>query len=384
MDPRRPLSAAASLLALLATLVAVPAPASATPAHRATAPLPVSAPRAVSAPIAAPRAVSAPIAGPRAVSAPIAAPRPGGANPELRWAVQPAGATGTPGRNQFEYQSGAGTKINDRVAISNLSRGPLTFTVYATDAYSAADGAFALLPGAEKPTGLGSWISLPRRSYTVPAGKRLEIPFRVTVPSKATPGDHAGGIIASMVERQTNPSGQQVDVDRRVAARVYLRVEGELAPEVRIEQLSTDYRTPAMPLGSGDLGVHYRVRNSGNVRTVGGEATLRIRGPLGTTLADAGRVELPELLPGGEVVLDRDLRVFPAGSLDAIVTVNPVSAEGRLPAVSRSVGRWAPPWSVLGLLLIVVAVVALVVVARRRRRILDEEPLSAPEPVPAR
>ncbi|MFJ6196609.1 WxL protein peptidoglycan domain-containing protein [Micromonospora sp. NPDC092111] len=316
-----------------------------------------------------------------AVPAPVTAgpgARTGAADGELRWSVQPAAPKGTVGRNLFEYQSGAGTRVADRVTISNLSDRPLTFAVYATDAYSAPDGAFALLPASDRPTGLGSWIRLPRREYTVPTGKRLEIPFELSVPAKATPGDHAGGIVASIVERQTDPQGQLVNVDRRVAARVYLRVEGELAPEVRIERLATSYRTPAVPFASGDFGVRYRVRNTGNVRMVAGQAALRVRGPLGFTLADAGRVALPELLPGGEIVLDRELKVWPAGRLDAVVTVNPVTAEGRLPATSRSAGTWAAPWSVIGTLLIVLALAALGLLARRRRRALDDEPTSAP------
>ncbi|MFU8870444.1 WxL protein peptidoglycan domain-containing protein [Micromonospora sp. SL4-19] len=358
--PSRRTRAVSLLAAVLAVgLSAGPAPALATPA-------------------AVPAGATVP-----AVAGPVAAagPRGGAADAELRWAVQPASGTGTPARSLFEYQSGAGTHVDDRVAISNLSDRPLTFAVYATDAYSAADGAFALLPASDKPADLGSWIQLPRRSWTVPAGKRLEIPFRLTVPARATPGDHAAGIVASVTEHRTDAQGQRVNLDRRVAARVYLRVEGELAPEVRIERLETTYRTPGLPFADGRLGVQYRVRNTGNVRMVAGEAVVRVRGPLGLSLAGPQRVTLPELLPGGEIVLDRDVDVWPAGRLDAVVTVNPITAEGRLPATSRSAGSWAAPWSTIGALLIVVALAALGVIAWQRRRVLDEpEGTVAPSP----
>ncbi|MEU8259059.1 DUF916 domain-containing protein [Micromonospora sp. NPDC048999] len=347
--------AASSLIAVLAAgLFAVPAPAHAAPAAPA-APAPASG-----------TAPATPASGT------VPASQGGATGAELRWAVQPTSGPGAPARSVFQYESGAGTHVDDRVAISNLSDRPLTFAVYATDAYSTADGAFALLPASDPPTDLGTWIKLPRRSWTVPAGKRLEIPFRLTVPDRATPGDHAAGIIAAVTERHTDAQGQQVNLDRRVAARVYLRVDGELAPEVRIEQLETAYRTPGVPFVDGRLSVRYRVRNTGNVRLTAGDAAVRVRGPLGVTLAEPQRVALPELLPGGEVVLERDVDAWPMGRLDAVVTVNPITAEGRLPATSRSAGTWAAPWSTIGALLIVAALVALGWLAWRRRRVLDE------------
>lgn len=60
----------------------------------------------------------------------------------------------------------------------------------------------------------------------MPAGKRADIPFEFKVPANATPGDHIGGLVASVRQTEESADGQRPEVERRVAARVYLRVTG--------------------------------------------------------------------------------------------------------------------------------------------------------------
>ena len=146
-------------------------------------------------------------------------------------AAQPSGPDGPTGRQLVRLRPRPGQEIVDRVAVTNYSEIPLDFQVYATDAYTTQDGGFALLTADGRPRDVGAWIALDSGTYQVPAGHRLDIPFRVVVPDNATPGDHArGGIVASVTTRRSDATGQQVDLDQRVAARVYLRVSGPAAP----------------------------------------------------------------------------------------------------------------------------------------------------------
>ncbi|MFV2114517.1 WxL protein peptidoglycan domain-containing protein [Micromonospora sp. LOL_025] len=306
-------------------------------------------------------AVAAPTPAPAGTPAP---PTPGPA--ATRWAVQPSGPDGPTGRNYFIYDLAPGSTLTDHVGVTNLSDRPLTFQVYGTDAYTTADGAFALLPADRAATDVGSWVRFDRRTWTIAPGRRADIPFRLSVPANATPGDHAGGVIAAITQARTTADGQQVRVDQRLAARVYLRVDGDVRPAVAIESVSVSYDNPINPAGGGDAVVSYRVRNTGNVR-VGGTGTVAVEGPFGWRLARTAPVDLPELLPGGVfTVTERVTGVPPALRLTAEVDLAPTTVDAALPPVLRSASTWAPPW----LLLAALAVLAGCLAVRLRRRAL--------------
>ncbi|MFI9529969.1 WxL protein peptidoglycan domain-containing protein [Micromonospora rosaria] len=301
---------------------------------------------------AAPPAAAAPTPAPATggTPAPTGGTSPSGGDAPARWAVQPSGPQGPTGRNYFIYDLAPGSTLTDHVGITNLSDRPLTFEVYGTDAYTTTDGAFALLPAAQPATDVGSWVHLDRRSWTVEPGKRADIPFRLSVPANATPGDHAGGVIGAVTQARTTADGQQVLVDQRLAARVYLRVTGEIRPAVAVESVAVTYDNPVNPFGGGDLVVTYLLRNTGNVR-VGGTGTVTVAGPFGWELARTAPVDLPDLLPGATfTVTERITGVPPAGRLTATVDLAPTTTDTALPPVLRSAGVWAPPWLLLALL----------------------------------
>lgn len=79
---------------------------------------------------------------------------------DVRWSVQPSTAKGPDGRDYIIRRAAPGERLTDYVGVTNLTARPLTFSVYGTDAYTTDDGSFALLPAAQKPTGIGSWMTL--------------------------------------------------------------------------------------------------------------------------------------------------------------------------------------------------------------------------------
>lgn len=316
-------------------------------------------------------------------------PAPAQAEPagdDLRWSVQPSTAQGPDGRDWIIRTADPGERITDHVAVTNLTAKPLTFTVYGTDAYTTGDGSFGLLAAAQQPTDLGSWITLGAREFTVPANTRLDVPFAVTVPEDATPGDHAGGVVASISREQTGADGQQVLLDRRVAARVYLTVSGAVAPALTIDSVRLAYTQSPNPAAGGDMTVTYRVRNTGNLR-LSAAGTVRVDGPFGWELARTDALSLPELLPGTAVdVTETITGVQPAVRLAATVSLTPSGVAGPLPAVSRSTGVWAWPWVlwvVLGVLLLwTLHRVVKRLRASRRASTPAPSPAPAPQPVP--
>jgi hypothetical protein len=297
-----------------------------------------------------------------AAAVPDGALDPGG----MTWAVRPAGPKGPSGRDYFVYSVSPGQTINDKVSVSNLSDRAQTFRVYATDAFNTADGSFTLLTADKTATGLGRWVTFREGAYRIKAGRTIQVPFTLKVPHDATPGDHGGGIIASLTQQQTTAQGQRVNVDRRVAARVYLRADGPVAPALQVSALRTGYDAPLA--GSGRMNVTYTVRNTGNVR-VTALARIGAQGPLGLALGKQVSRRIPELLPGNSYTFtERIAGVVPAGRLTTSVRLSPTYPQTGRPVAARPVIRrtslWHVPWLVAGG---AVVLAAGFLYARRRR-----------------
>ena len=311
--------------------------------------------------------VPAHAAAPAAAPASPAAPAPGGG---LAWSVKPAGAKGQSRRDYFVYTLSPGQRVRDDVVITNMSDRPLTFRVYATDAFNTGDGSFALLTADRQAADVGTWISVkgaPTR--TVKPGRSVRLPFTLAVPDGATPGDHSGGVIAAVTEQTTGAQGQRVNVDRRVAARVYARVNGALSSSLQVEALKVDPDNPVF--GAGGAKVTYRIRNAGNVR-LSAAARIGVTGPFGTGLGSPADRTVPELLPGNAYTFtDRVRGVWPAGPLTATLRLTPVDATETGPSAARptvrTAGWWATPWPALAAL-VVVAGAGLYLLRRRRSR----------------
>lgn len=313
---------------------------------------------------ATPAAGAAPVTGAAPVVAEAPSPPPAptdgatAGGTAARWSVAPANAKGPDGRTVFSYSGlRPGAVVHDFLSITNRGSAPVTFRVYAADAITTVDGSIGVAAADVKPTDVGAWAGIAHGSVRVAARTRVIEPFTITVPVNATPGDHVGGVIASITER---PAGGTVIREDRFAVAAYLRVDGALAPALGVESVSTSYHGTANPFGGGDATVSYTVRNTGNVR-LGGTQTVSITGLFGTE-ASTHPAALEELLPGDSVrVTVRLPGVAPAGPLTAHVTVVPVERPNapRAPAApkpaARSASLWATPWPQLVLLLIVLA-----------------------------
>jgi hypothetical protein len=275
------------------------------------------------------------------------------------FAVQPSGPDGPGTRDWFSYTLDPGDVFGDTVAVSNLGDRAIRFRIYATDAEAIADtGGFAAIKDDEEPTDVGTWIELAADEYTVEPGRRIDVPFSVTVPDDAEPGDHVGAILAVDADDTIDEAGQEgvgFDVIQRIGARVYVRVNGDVAPSLRIDALDVDR-------DGGDATVTWEVSNTGNVR-LSPTAALRITGFLGRTVETVPAVEVPELLPGANFVGGTAVGGLPGyEKLTAHLVVRAQDVE-----VERSTSFGSYPWLLLGLLLL--ALLALGRYLRRRRRL---------------
>jgi hypothetical protein len=222
-------------------------------------------------------------------------------------AASPAGAleTNTLGitpvgeADNFHLELLPGEEMERRAVITNRTDDAHHVRVYPVDATVTAQGGFALGERDAPRNGVSAWLQLPVSELTLAPHSSTPLPFRLTVPADATPGDHAGGIVL-----ETDPKGQpqdlgdnfavQLNLVERIGVRVYLTVAGEAVRTLGVGKLTWE-RT-------GD-GIRFQlpVTNTGNVHLTP-EGELRLRGfRMPSDALRMSRVET--LLPGSTVTL---------------------------------------------------------------------------------
>jgi len=292
------------------------------------------------------------------------------------WALTPVGgidSNGASARPDLSYELQPGAVQQDAVTLFNFGNVQMDFRVYATDAFTTTDGQFSALAGDQQPVDVGSWVDLAQERVTVAPGKQVTIPFTITVPPDANPGDHAGAILASSsTDDPTSPSDEVV-IDRRTGTRLYLRVAGDLRPELTVTSVEAEYDQRFLNPFGGTMSVTYRVENRGNVR-MGGKAVLEVVGPLGLSERTVELPDVPDLLPGETITVAKDIDGVPAVlRLNATVTLSPrLDGAPVGEASSRSDVAFAPP--VLLLAVILVLIVALLVFRAARRTSASSSP----------
>ncbi|MFG2620618.1 hypothetical protein ACGFXC_23695 [Streptomyces sp. NPDC048507] len=276
------------------------------------------------------------------------APTAAAAADEPGWSAGPAaGRPGTP-RPYFYLAGPAGAVLEDRVALTNTADRERVLTLRGADAYNTPDGALAVRP-AGRTADAGSWISFGgSATVTVPARTRAVIPFTVTVPPGAQPGDHPAAVVAA-------ESGHEA------AVRVHLRVGGPALAALTVEDVSVRGRGAA-------AAVAYTLVNRGNVALTPG-LELRAEGRFGALPGRAARVLPVELLPGQRVRLTEPWPGAPA--LDRVAFTLTVTAPGAAPATAHTTAWFLPGGAAArtgaGLLALGAAAGAAVLLRSRRR-----------------
>ncbi len=193
-------------------------------------------------------------------------PKPAANAPRITFGVQPAlRTTFDSSRADFSYSATPGARMTDYIAFRNYALAPVKLDTYAGDAFNGPTGAFDVFRRNQKSTDLGAWISLARSSVTVPGRGFVIVPFRVSVPADALPGDHDAGIVAAIITQELRSNGSKVNVEERVGARVRLRVSGPLKPELTVRNLKVTYTGSLSLVGNGRALVTYDIANTGNV-----------------------------------------------------------------------------------------------------------------------
>jgi hypothetical protein len=267
------------------------------------------------------------------------------------WTLNPAANGFGADRKDYAYTVGPGGRLEDGVVVVNEGTETLDLALRASD-------------GAALPAGrVGAWVHLRQNTVSVLPGASVTVPFVVTPPKDATPGDHLGGIVAARV-------GGAAGATAGAGVPIRLRVSGPLKPGLAVQDVHINYSGTANPLGTGDATITYTIRNTGNA-TLGARPAVSASGPAGVWTRRAGRLaDAPSLLPGATWKGTAPLRdVAPALRLSAKVVVTPLLADASgsiapLAATSGTAHAFAIPWA---LLLVLVALGGAVGVVVRRR-----------------
>ncbi|MEU1625682.1 hypothetical protein ABZ746_10210 [Streptomyces sp. NPDC020096] len=258
------------------------------------------------------------------------------------WTAAPAGD-----RPYFYLESGPGTVLRDTVSVANTSGRPERFTFYGVDGYPTAKGSFAVRSAAESDDS-GTWTRFASSSVNVPARTRADVPFTITVPGTAPPGDHPAAIVVedSAGKRSTVP--------------VHLRVTGPALAALDVEDL-TAVRT------AHGAEIRYVLVNRGNTPLTPTVA-VRADGLLGTSLRRPAH-PLPAGLPPGRRARITEPWPHPP-ALDRVRIRVTATADGRTTATAAA-SYTAVPWALVGGVCAGAGCAAVPLLVRRRRRARD-------------
>ncbi|MFE6907904.1 hypothetical protein [Streptomyces erythrochromogenes] len=257
-------------------------------------------------------------------AAPAAADEPG-------WTAEPAAGTAAarPGgaRPYFYLEGAPAAVLEDRLALTNTTDRERTVTLRGAAVRNTVDGALAVRPAAPAP-GAGdaaSWFSFGAgATVKIPPRTRAVVPFTVTVPPAAPPGDHPAAVIAT-------------EAGREAGVRVHLRVSGPTLAALTVEDVTVRGRGAAAV-------VAYALVNRGNV-ALAPRPALRAEGAFGEVPGRGPRAEPVELLPGQRVELTEPWPGAPV--LDRVRVTVTVAVPGG-PEAAASATAWCVPWRAAG------------------------------------
>lgn len=305
---------------------------------------------------------------------------PASAADDVSWAVRTASNGFGADRQNFNYTLDPGGSLNDALVVVNHGDKPLKLAVSAADGFTTDAGQLDLETADKLPVEVGTWLRAGRNAITVKPGSSVEVPFTLKLPDNATPGDHMGGIITSLTQTDTKAG---INVDRRLAIRVKVRVGGELKPALAVEDLAVGYDGTANPFARGSATITYTIHNTGNA-IVAARQKASVAGPFGLLRKAADPIEdSPELLPGESWKVTATVDgVAPSVRLAGSVALTPrvtdaVGTVAPLATIHASMHGWAMPWAAFVVLLVIAAAACLAVRSRRRAKVREDARVQA-------
>lgn len=168
--------------------------------------------------------------------------------------------------SQFIYDKEPGSVIEDIASIKNFSDEVSTVKIYAVDATTTESGNFILTFKDDKQEWIGQWTEISTDTITLNPKESVDIPFKITLPEKATPGQYLGGIVIEEssdkgieTDGSEREKGTSVSVQTRIGARVYLTIPGEIIEDIKLANVEVVKDIRAVTK------FYFTIENNGNV-----------------------------------------------------------------------------------------------------------------------
>ena len=291
-------------------------------------------------------------------------------------AVNPATNGGADkSRTRFDYQVNPGQPARDSIYVVNSGDTVQEVTLYARDAYSGDDGSFLIDSESEKPTDVGSWVVFEGNkktlTLTLKPGNFVTIPFDVYTPTDASPGDHAGAIVAS-----AETKGSTVDVVRRLAIRLYARVSGQIKARLEITNIKSEPSISLFNPFEFKQELTYDITNVGNIE-LSADVVAKAEGPLGLFAGNPETIRVSNLLPGntrkisqtvsggGQLVFSHTTIIY-----EGLFTSEGINAQ--IPRARYDLERTDFPSGTV-LYTSILLLIVLILLVRRRRKLRSKE-----------
>lgn len=192
---------------------------------------------------------------------PVAHAQAPGGQPVPSVGVQPFGTDpNDPNGGQWFVASLApGQSGKLQAKISNPASVAQTIRIGFADLKFLPDGTPEVVEPAQD---VGTWATIGSRDVMIPASGNVIVPFSVTVPQGAEPGDHVGVFVVDTLSGET-VGNQQIGVVRRIATRLYVTVPGDARREFSIEGVRLTKDSTLFPT---EMTIEVLLRNNGRIR----------------------------------------------------------------------------------------------------------------------
>ncbi|MCW4464969.1 DUF916 domain-containing protein [Glutamicibacter sp. MNS18] len=287
----------------------------------------------------------------------LAAAAPADREPSITWSMNPAADSGH--GHWIEMELSPGETRTEQLVLKNHSEQPATFGLQAADGYFTDSGRFNMLSSDQPSHAAGTWISI-QDEVSVDAKSAETVPFTVTVPSNATPGDHAAGVASVVSSLGQSGDGASIGLESRIGFRVMTRVEGPLQPSLAVGSIEAAYNQSWNPFAPGHITADLSVGNDGNLQL---DPATSLAAPLA---AGSDTLETGSLLPGDSAQVSAALpNVWPLFLVPATIEVTGTDTAGsRQVLLTERIWVWALPLPQL----LVAAGVFLCLTGLRRRK----------------
>jgi hypothetical protein len=122
------------------------------------------------------------------------------ADAPAQFGIKPATAgTATTSKGYFILKAQTNETLTDAITVSNPGTVPVKLLVYPVDAITGQQSGVSYLNQTAPKIDVGSWVTLGTTTVDLEPNKQLTIPFKLTIPKDALPGQHLGAIAAELV-----------------------------------------------------------------------------------------------------------------------------------------------------------------------------------------